>query len=116
MPTIQALHLVSRIDETTSHSEVKKTFPHLFTGLANLGILIGFNCTQVQKPFALYTPQRVPLPLRTKVKEELNRMESLKVISKINEATSWCAGMVVVPKKTEQVWICVDLKPLNECL
>ena len=37
MPTIQALHLVSRIDKTTSHSEVKKTFPHLFTGLANLG-------------------------------------------------------------------------------
>ena len=41
-------------------------------------------------------------------------MESLKVISKVNEATSWCAGMVVVPNKTEQVRICVDLKLLNE--
>ena len=41
-------------------------------------------------------------------------MELLKVISKVNEATSWCAGLVVVPKKTGQVRICVDLKPLNK--
>ena len=27
---------------------------------------------------------------------------------------SWCAGMVVVPKKSGAVRICVDLKPLNE--
>ena len=40
-------------------------------------------------------------------------MESLKVISKVNEATPWCAGMVVVPK-SGQVCICVHLKQLNE--
>ena len=30
----------------------------------------------------------------------------------MTEPTEWCAGMVVVPKKTGQVRICVDLKPL----
>ena len=35
------------------------------------------------------------------------------MISKVDEAISWCAGMVVVPKKFGSVRICVDLKPLN---
>jgi len=36
------------------------------------------------------------------------------VISKVDKPTPWCAGMVVVPKKSGAVRICVDLKPLNE--
>ena len=40
-------------------------------------------------------------------------MEEMEVISKVEEPTEWCAGMVVVPKKTGAVRIYVDLKPLN---
>ena len=35
-------------------------------------------------------------------------------ISKVDQPTAWCAGMVIVPKKTGEVRVCVDLKPLNE--
>lgn len=41
-------------------------------------------------------------------------MERIGVISKIDTPTDWCAGMVVVPKWSGEVRICVDLKPLNE--
>ena len=41
-------------------------------------------------------------------------MESLGVMSKVSEPTSWCAGLVVVPKKSGDVHLCVDLKALNE--
>ena len=51
--------------------------------------------------------------MREKVKKELDHMESMGVISKVLEPTPWCAGMVVVPKKSGNVRICVDLKPLN---
>lgn len=61
-----------------------------------------------------YVPRKVPIPLRPKVKEELDRMEKMEVISKVEAPTPWCAGMVVVPKKSGAVRICVDLKPLNE--
>ena len=64
-------------------------------------------------PHALYTPRNVPIPMREKVKKELDRMESMGIISKVLEPTPWCAGMVVVPKKTGNIRICVDLKPLN---
>ena len=36
------------------------------------------------------------------------------VISKVEEPTEWCAGMVVVPKSNGKVRICVDLTKLNE--
>ena len=36
--------------------------------------------------------------LLPKVKCELEKMEREGVISKINEPTDWCSGMVVVPK------------------
>ena len=36
------------------------------------------------------------------------------VISKVSQPTPWCAGMVVVPKSSGALRICVDLKPLNE--
>ena len=57
---------------------------------------------------------RHPLPLPPKVAQELAKMEAKGVISKVDEPTPWCAGMVVVPKKSGNVRICVDLKPLNE--
>ena len=41
-------------------------------------------------------------------------MESLGVIAKVEEPTSWFTGMVVVAKKDGEIRICVDLKPLNE--
>ena len=45
------------------------------------------------------------------VKQELERMETLGVISKIQEPTNWCSGMVVVPKSTN---LRVDLTRLNQ--
>ena len=56
----------------------------------------------------------IPLPLRPRVAEELERMEKAGVIAKVFEPTPWCAGMVVVSKKSGDVRICVDLKPLNQ--
>ena len=41
-------------------------------------------------------------------------MESIGVISMVDESTPWCAGMVVVPKKDGAIRICADLKPLNK--
>ena len=54
--------------------------------------------------------------LQLDVEQELTRMESMGVISKVDEPTPWCAGMVVVPKKSGNIRICVDLKPLNESI
>ena len=62
-------------------------------------------------PFALSTPCRVAIPLLPAVQKELAQTG---VISKLEEPTEWCAGMVVVPKADGRVRICADLTRLNE--
>ena len=40
------------------------------------------------------------------MKEELRKMEVAGVISRVDEPTEWCAGMVVAPKKNGSgIWI-----------
>ena len=115
LPALDALQLVKKVEAAYSSSiDVKRDFPKVFTGLGNFGEPYSITLKDNARPRALFTPRNVPIPLRDKVKKELERMESLGVISSVSEPTSWCAGMVVVPKRSGDVRICVDLKALNE--
>ena len=60
------------------------------------------------------TLRRIPLPLMTPVKEQLEKMEKADIISRVEGPTDWCAGIVVVLKPNNQVRICVDLTQLNK--
>ena len=113
LPAITALQLLTKV-ESIQPGNVQKSFPELFQGLGTLKGDYQIQLKPDAKPYALYTARNVPIPLRTKVKQELARMKKLGVISKVDKPTCWCAGMVVVPKKSGEVRICVDLKPLNE--
>ena len=113
-PTIQKLELVKRIQEVTLDEEyITAEYPELFSGLGRIKGSYRIELEESAKPYSVSTPRRVPIPLLPKVKEELERMETLGVISKIDEPTDWCAGMVVVPKPGNGVRICIDLTRLN---
>ena len=43
-------------------------------------------------------------------------MESMDIISRVEQPTQWCAGMVAIAKKNGKLRICVDLKHLNEAV
>lgn len=43
-------------------------------------------------------------------------MEYIGVISHVEQATEWCAGMGVVMKKSGDPYICVNLIQLNKSL
>lgn len=65
-------------------------------------------------PFSLAPPRRVAIPLLRNMKAELERTEGLGVISRIEEPTEWCSGMVPVPAENGAVQLCVNLTHLNE--
>lgn len=113
LPAIQALHVLAQVGGI--RTPIPEQYPTLFHGLGTFkGNSYTIQLKPDAKPFALFTPRNVPLPLRQRVRDELTRMESLGVISRVEEPTSWCAGMVVVPKKSGAVRICVDFQPLND--
>ena len=114
-PAIEALGLLARIREIeTANSNPIEQFPGLFSGLGKMEGEYTIQLREGAQPFALTTPRRVAIPLMDQVRNELDRMENLGVISQVAEPTDWCAGMVVVMKPNNRVRICVDLTKLNE--
>ena len=112
LPAIRDLEIITGINAVELN--IPDQYPALFTGLGTFKGEYTIKLKPDAQPFSLFTPRNVPIPLRDKVKQELHRMESIGVISRVNVPTPWCAAMVVVPKPNGTVRICVDLKPLNE--
>ena len=113
LPAILSLNILSRVDDFSCTSTIPLEFPDLFQGLGTLKTEYTIKLRSDAKPHALSTARRIPIPLRDKVEHELKQMETTGVISKVSHPTDWCAGMVVVQKKSGNVRICVDMKPLN---
>lgn len=61
----------------------------------------------------IHAPRRVPVALREKLKQELERMTSLGVIKKVEEPTEWVNSMVCVKKPNGDLRVCMDPKDLN---
>ena len=54
------------------------------------------------------TSRRVPFALQTKLKEELDRLESEGIIEKVSKPTEWFTLIIVVEKKDEGLRLCLD--------
>ena len=88
LPAITALNLVTRVQAITGDKlNLQQQFPRIFQGLGNLGQEYEIQLKPGAKPHSIYTPRRIPLPLLTKVQQELNRMEAMGVITKVDRPT-----------------------------
>ena len=117
LPAITALNLLCRLGTVTcGTASIHKAFPTLFKGLGTLGDDYTIKLKENAYPYRLYTLRNVAIPLREKVKQELDHMERHGVISRVTDPTPWCAGMVVVLKSNGSVSICFDFKILNESI
>ena len=114
LPAIEALQVGLLVKPIIQAGEVFTLFPNAFTGLGKLKDNHQVKLRSDAKPYTLQVPHRDALLLLSKVEAELQRMETLGVISKIKKPTDWCLPMVVVPKQNGTVRMCVDLTELNE--
>ena len=83
-----------------------------------LGTLPGKVRLQVDpdcKPVIL-PARKVPVSVLEKFKEELQRLERLKVITPVDEPTEWVSQIVVAVKKSGELRVCIDPRPLNTVL
>ena len=123
------LGMVKRIDTlaNTSTPDFRGEFPGLFSGLGTINTSYKITARENARPVCIHAPGKIahPLipkvktdvhPLIPKVKTELGNMEKQGVISPVTEPTSWCSGIVVVPKPNGSVRICVDLTHLSKAV
>jgi len=103
--------------ETSSSttSSVFTEYAEVFNGLGCLPsthqIRVDDSVTPVVEPC-----RKVPFGLHDKLKQELDRMESLGVVAKVSEPTEWVNSMVIVPKKSGQIRVCFDPRNLNKAI
>ena len=112
MPRASAESAAKR-DPTGGMSDPLDAHADLFAGLGRLrnheyDISVRDDVAPVKCP-----PRSIPHTLRNKVKAELERMESMGVIERINGPTDWVSAMIVVHKPVGRVRICLDPRGLN---
>ena len=93
-------------------------FPDLFEGVGTIrDTTVYLDVWPEATPIAC-SPRRVPEALRNSRKTELDRMENMKVIRKldINNASDWVHALVLVVKPNGRLRVCLDPKTLNTIL
>lgn len=90
-------------------------YKKMFHGLGQLKekchLQIKENCQPVIEP-----PRRVPFSLHEPLKNEINRMVKLNVITEVKEPTDWVNSIVLVTKSSGNLRLCLDLRNLNKVI
>ena len=61
-------------------------------------------------------PRKCPITLHLKVKEHLDKMECLGVITHVDEPTDWVSSITYVQKANGELCLCLDPHDLNEAI
>ena len=115
-PSITKLGLVKVLDEVDCNAGWQEEFSKLFRGLGSMETKVKIQLKEDVAPFVQVSPRRIAAARRQPLKLELQRMESLGVIRKVEEPTDWCSPCIVVPKKDGRIRVCIDFTKLNSAV
>ena len=109
------VHLKLRPD---CKNHILELYPDLFDGVGTMKhAMVKLDVDQAAIP-VVQPPRKVPQAMIKPLKKEIERMEHLKVIQKldINEATDWCHNLVLVHKPNGSLHVCLDPRTINNAL
>ena len=115
-PGIEEFGLIKRIYNVENDDPLLQEFSDVFKGL---GLIKDVEYKIRLKPDAVpvvHPPRKVPAKVRPLLKDELDRMEKMNVIEKVNPPTDWVNSLVVVRKKNNKLRVCMDPSDLNKCI
>ena len=95
-----------------------KLYPDLFEGVGPIKNAVVHLDVKPDAVPIVCSPRRVPDALCESLKDELDRMEAMKMIRKldINEASDWVHAVVLVVKPNGKLHVCLDPRTLNVVL
>lgn len=111
---VKRVHHISYLSGTQTVDTIVQQYQDVFKGLGCLPYTYKIQLKENATP-VIHAPRRVPVPLRGRLKKELDRMSQLQVITKVEEPTEWVNSMVCVDKKnkSKELRICMDPGDLN---
>ena len=115
-PSAKASVNATAVQPLSVVDQLMTAFPMVFDGRIRVmqGEEFHIAISDTAKPFCVHTPRTIPFAYRDKLQDELNLLEAQSIITPVTQATTWCAPIVVTPKKnSEKIRLCVDLSHLN---
>jgi hypothetical protein len=116
--TAQELGLMKLCLNVVSQEGILEEFSYRFQGIGKLKdytfkLHIDENVKPVAQPH-----RRIPFHIRKKVEEELQNLEDLDFIEKVEGPTPWVSPIVAAPKPKDpdKVRICVDMRQANKAI
>ena len=106
---------VSAMSEIHNIEDLKSAFPQSFDTLGNFReeyhLTVDPTVAPVVHPCRKYAIQR-----REAIHDELNKMESMRVIARETEPTDWVSSLTFTGKRDGTLRLCLDPKDLNQAL
>ena len=119
--TSENLGLIKRVfvveKETTTSDEQQffEKYSDCFKGLGCLPNVVNIELVADAVPVVEHC-RKVPFALYDKFKGELERMENLGVIRKVEKPTEWVNSFVLVTKPNGKLRVCLDPRSLNDAI
>eukprot|EP00794_Sanderia_malayensis_P014552 gene14552-16054_t len=117
--TSEKLNLIKRIYTINDTSQADVPFEKEFSDcFGKIGCLERTHHIEVKEDVKpVISPiRKIPLALKSRLKEELERMIKLDVIEPVEKPTDWVNALVVVSKPNGKLRICLDPRPLNKAI
>ncbi|KAK2716561.1 hypothetical protein QYM36_006892 [Artemia franciscana] len=103
---LQLIKLILNIQKeggtTSAYSKLVNEYKDTFEGIGNLENKCEIHLKENAVP-TVYPARKVPLAMKQKLKDELDRLEAINIIGKVSEPTVWVNAMVMVEKKDGSV-------------
>lgn len=103
------------ITEPITKDFLQRQYPILFEGLGKLEGELHLRIDATLQPTKIPT-RKVPISLKTDLKNELDRLQKLGIITPVSTPTDWISSMVVARKPSGAIRLCIDPKPFNVAL
>lgn len=94
---------------------IVRQYADLFTGVGRLEGEVHLEVDPSARPVQM-PPRRLPVPLKERVKQELDELCKNDIIEPVTEPSAWVSPLLVVQKPNGKLRICIDPKHLNAAL
>ncbi|XP_038073056.1 uncharacterized protein K02A2.6-like [Patiria miniata] len=88
-------------------------YPDRFTGIGKFPGEYHITLREDACP-VVHPPRKYPIQIKEELKTELDRMESMNVITKVTEPTDWVSSLAFSRKPNGSLRVCLDPQALNK--
>ena len=97
-------------------NQLKAQYPKVFTGVGKLKDFELKLHVDPNVPTVAQKLRRVPFALRAKVKATIDELLEGDIIERVEGPTTWASPVVIAPKPSGEIKLCVDMRRANEAI